>query len=271
MNGGATDGLDRLHRFVVPAYAASPHLRTCLESLRAQSAPSRIDVFTSTPNQDVEAICREFRIPLHVHGPSRGIGRDWNVALAGASSGLVTIAHQDDIYYPDYAACVLAAASAEPNAALVFTDADEVDEQGVLRQVANNNVIKRVLVGAAYLGRKSIHNGLSRRVLLGLGNAINCPTVAINRSRVPGFRFREDLKTNMDWVAWVELSKVGAIVRVPQRMMAHRVHADSETARCISGGEREREDRMVLESLWPRPVAAAIMRLYRKSYQGYMS
>lgn len=258
------------HGFVVPAYGASPYLQACLESLLAQSKASKVDVFTSTPTPQTQALCAELDVPLHVHAPNVGIGRDWNVALAGAGTALVTIAHQDDIYYPDYAASVLAAVAADPGAALVFTDADEIEQDGRLRETARNNAVKRLLAGTAYLGRKSVHDGLSRRMLLGLGNAINCPTVTINRRLAPDFGFREDLKTNMDWLAWVQLSGIGGIARVPRRMMAHRVHADSETARCISGGAREREDRMVLESLWPRPLAALIMRLYRKSYQGYM-
>lgn len=229
-----------------------------------------MDVFTSTPSGEVSALCRELGVPLHVHSPNRGIGHDWNAALAGARTSLVTIAHQDDLYYREYGQRVLDAARAEPRAALLFTDADEVDDSGRLRERARNNAIKRILVDAAYLGRTTASDGWTRRMLLGLGNAINCPAVTINCEVAADFRFREDLKTNMDWLAWVELSARGPVSRVPKRLMAHRVHGQSETAHAISGGVREREDRMVLEALWPRPVAAAIMRLYRKGYQGYM-
>ena len=135
---------------------------------------------------------------------------------------------------------------------------------------ALNNSIKRLLVRCAYVGRHTIRGRTSKRMLLGFANAINCPAVTINRTRAPDFTFRENLKTNMDWLAWVELSGLGAVTRVPRALMGHRVHAQSATSHCIESGSRRAEDRLVLEMMWPRSIAAVIMRLYERAYTGYM-
>jgi glycosyltransferase involved in cell wall biosynthesis len=258
-----------VHVIVVPAYGQSTYLAECLASLAAQTVPVQIVVSTSTPYDGLDEVCSRFGARLSVHGPNRGIGPDWNAALACVSGGLVTLAHQDDRYCPTFAAEVASYANRYPGSALYFCDSEEVTESGKVRVRATNNRIKRLMVAAAFLGRKNISDSLSKRVLLGFGNPIVCPAVTLNLQARPGFRFREDLRTNMDWVAWLELADGASVTHIPEVLMHHRVHAESETARCLDDGARDVEDRMAFEMMWPRPVAAALMRLYRRSYQGY--
>lgn len=259
-----------LHSFVVPAYGRSPYLAACLASLAVQQAPSPIVVATSTPFDGIEDLCRAHRAQLVVHAPNRGIGNDWNRALDAADTPLVTIAHQDDTYHRDYSAAMLDAYRARPGAALYFCDAEEITEDGDARADGMNARVKRMLVAAAFIGRRSVHGPVARRLLLGLGNSIVCPAVTLNRGLAPDFRFREDLRTNMDWLAWLDLSERGAIARVPGRLMAHRVHTRSETARCLDDGSRRAEDALVFNRLWPAPVASILGRLYSRSYQEYI-
>lgn len=261
---------DGLHAFVVPAYGRSPHLEACLGSLRSQVLASEVIVATSTPFEGIEALCAAFGARLVVHGPNRGIGDDWNRALEAASTPLVTIAHQDDVYLPHYSAEIVAASRHSPQAAFYFTDTGEVTETGAARPGGLNLRIKRMLVRAAFLGRREIRGPLSRRMLLGLGNPVVCPSVTLNRAVAPAFRFREDLRTNMDWLAWLDLSALGSIAYIPRRLMDHRVHTQSETARCLDDGSRRAEDALVLRRLWPRPVAALIGRMYSRSYREYL-
>ncbi|HEY4560966.1 MAG TPA: glycosyltransferase family 2 protein [Lysobacter sp.] len=258
------------HAFVVPAYGESPYLRDCLRSLAAQERPSDIVVATSTPFDGIAPLCDEVGARLVVHGPNRGIGPDWNAALAATQAPLVTVAHQDDLYHPRFSTAVLDANAHSPRSALYFCDAGEVTGDGQPRDGGTNARIKRLLVATAFAGRRSIGGAVSRRLLLGLGNPIVCPSVTINLGVAPGFRFREDLRTNMDWLAWLDLSQAGAVTYIDERLMDHRVHMTSETARCLDDGSRSKEDALVFERLWPRPVAALLGHLYRYSYQGYL-
>lgn len=267
---GARVTTSDVHTFVVPTYGRSPHLEACLESLRRQSAPSAMVVATSTPFAGLEELCEGFGARLVVHGPNRGIGNDWNRAIEAATTPLVTVAHQDDIYLPGYSAAMLEAHRARPEASLYFCDTGEVTDDGRPRADGLNLRVKRLLVGAAFVGRGAIRGPVARRLLLGLGNAVVCPAVTLNMRLSPHFRFREDLRTNMDWLAWLELAEIGPVAYVPRRLMDHRVHPESETARCLDDGTRRAEDALVLERLWPRPIAGLIGRLYSRSYQEYL-
>lgn len=259
-----------LHGFVVPAYGRSPYLQECLRSLKAQQQPSTVTVVTSTPFGGIDELCAAHGAALVVHEPNRGIGADWNAALKAASTPLVTLAHQDDTYYPGFSASVTEAYKLAPHSALFFCDAGEVTEMGEQRREGRNASVKRLLVSLAFAGRRSVSGPVSRRLLLGLGNPIVCPAVTINRAVAGRFEFREDLRTNMDWFAWLDLSSRGPVTRINARLMDHRVHTASETARCLDDGSRSREDALVFTRLWPPPVAAALRRAYRHSYNGYL-
>lgn len=257
------------HSFIIPAYGRSPFLEGCIESLMAQTAKSPIVISTSTPFDGLDALGYKFGVRLHIHSPNRGIGPDWNAALDVADTQLVTLAHQDDIYLPEFSERMVAAAHDKPQSTLLFSDADEIDSRGELIPQHHNTTIKRLMVGMAFAGRTTIQGAVSRRLLFGLGNPVICPAVTINRTNTADFRFREDLRTNMDWLAWIELAERGAVTRVAKVLMQHRAHEQSETARCLADGARQQEDRMIFERMWPRPVSDILSRLYQRSYAGY--
>lgn len=229
-----------------------------------------ITVTTSTPFDGLAELCSSFDVDLVQHAPNRGIGQDWNFALGATDSELVTIAHQDDVYGRDFTLAVEAAQCGRPGSAFYFCDAIEITESGGVRNENRNNRIKRAMVATAFAGRNTINDPLSLRLLLGFGNPIVCPTVAINRKVATNFRFREGLRTNMDWLAWLDLASSGPVTHINKPLVSHRVHSRSETARCIDDGARSREDFFVFQQLWPKPVARLLSRLYSAAYEGYV-
>lgn len=257
------------HAFVVAAYGHSPHLEACLRSLDAQTLRSPVIISTSTPFAGLDQLAGRHGARLQVHADRGGIGADWNAALTAASGTLVTIVHQDDVYLPGFAATVVAAHAQHPDAALSFCGAREIFGDDRPRRGRLNQWVKAALVGAASLGTDCIGGSLRKRVLLGFGNPILCAGVTFNRGVAPDFRFRCDLRTNMDWLAWIELARQHPLLRIREELLLRRVHAASETQHCIQDGSREREDRLVFEQLWPRPVAQALLGLYRFSYPAY--
>lgn len=252
--------------FVVPAYGRSPHLDACLASLRAQTLPARVVISTSTPWAGLEAIAARHGAELSVHGPNAGIGRDWNAALACSTSTWTTIAHQDDLYDPAYAARVAAAGDAVPDALIVFTDYAERLGDARLADTALLRT-KRRLLELGFLGRDVATTVAAKRRALRFGSAIPCPAVTFHRRALDGFRFREDLRVALDWAAWLELAaRPGAFVWVREPLMEHRIHAASETSAGLSDGTRRREDWELLTRLWPRPVARLIQAGYARAY-----
>lgn len=257
--------VETLHAFVVPAYGRSAHLHECLASLHAQSRPSPIVIATSTPFDGIGELASEFGAALAVHGPNGGIGRDWNQALSHAPAPWVTIAHQDDIYLPDFAETTLALIERVSGATLVLTGYGEhVD--GDVRTDSPMLWIKRALLELGFVGRESVRSTGAKRRLLRFGCPIPCPSVTINLAGTR-LHFREDLRVNLDWDAWLRLANMdGAFAYDRGRLMLHRIHPGSETTAGVRDGVRAREDRMMFDTMWPRPVAAALAKLYSFSY-----
>lgn len=256
------------HGFVVPAYGRSPYLAECLASLRAQTVPSPIVVSTSTPHEELEALAARFGATLSVHAPNAGIGRDWNAALACATTPWVTLAHQDDLYLPSFTERTLALASRHADAVLVATDYAERVEPGCEeRRNSPMLAVKRLLVELAFLGRGAVASTGAKRRLLRFGCPIACPAVTLRIDRT-GLRFREDLKVDLDWEAWIRLAaQPGAFAYDRGIHMLHRIHAGSETSAGVRVGVRAAEDRMMFELMWPAPVARVLARLYALSYE----
>lgn len=90
------------HTFVVCAYKENPHLEQTVESLEKQTVKSKIILSTSTPNDHIKTICEKHGIEMFVNPHPHLAGGDWNYGYSRAKAELVTIAHQDDIYEPDF-------------------------------------------------------------------------------------------------------------------------------------------------------------------------
>jgi hypothetical protein len=256
------------HTFAIPVYLPAPNLAALLESLRVQAGNhSEILLATSTPSAELEAFAKHHALPLHVNPQRIGIAADWNFALSAAQTQFVTLAHQDDYFASPYVARLSSALRRNPNGVLAFCDYSEHTPLG-FRPTNINLRIKRALRQRAFGRRECIANTRDKVRLLSLGNPICCPSVMFNRSLLAGFRFPAGFRTNLDWMAWLELARrTGGFVYVRERLVSKGVHAGSETTATIANRAREREDRAIFDALWPRPVAAALAFLYRLGYR----
>ena len=108
---------------VLCAYGDNPFLEDSLKSLARQTVPVRMIVATSTPSAYIEMLAAKYGADYRVN-PERGggIAADWEFAADCAETPYVTIAHQDDIYFSEYAARVLRAFEKAPDSQIVFTD-----------------------------------------------------------------------------------------------------------------------------------------------------
>jgi hypothetical protein len=258
------------HEFIVAAFGDSPHLDTCLESIRSQTrTPSCVRVATSTPNSLIARAAQRHGAELLVNPVTcGGIAVDWNFALRCARVDLVTLAHQDDLYAPAYADNMVAAMARQRDALIGFSNSDEVGMDGLCRSSLNVRV-KRQLTRRAFGSMEVIRDFKKKRKLLSLGNPVCCPSVVFNRTNIGPFEFRAEFSSNLDWDAWLRLAeRPGAFVYVSEVLTHKRNHRHSETAALIGSRRRMREDQAIFERLWPRSVAALIMLLYRLGYVG---
>lgn len=247
------------HTFIICAYGNSPYLEDCILSLKKQTLQTRIVLYTSTPSDYIAHLCQQYDIPL-VSATGGGIGKDWNNALSFVKTDFVTIAHQDDIYQPDYAREILARMTDQTT--IAFSDYEELQDQTV--RPANTNLkIKRLM-----LATLNLFSGWAfwRGRVLAFGNPISCPAVTYNLKRLSGFAFSETMRVSLDWYAWYQINRYkGRFVYVAKPLMLHRIHEESETSHTISDNTRTKEDLEMFRLFWPRPLAHLLNRFYIKS------
>lgn len=250
------------HTFVVCAYGESPFLSECLASLRTQTVRTSVLVTTSTPNESIERAARKEGMPLHVSGEAPGIAHDWNYALSLVKTPLATIAHQDDIYEPDYTERMLTAMSSAQQPLIYFTNYGELRNG---KKVDNDVLleIKRMLLGRLRRAGGSSDKCAVKRSVLRLGSAVCCPSVTFNLPLLPKPIFVSKMRSNLDWEAWERISRLdGSFVYDDKILMYHRIHEGSETSALIRNNTRTAEDLAMLEKFWPVPVARLINVFY---------
>lgn len=249
------------HTFVICAYGESAYLEACIQSLLAQTVSSRVQVYTSTPNALIQGLCAQYDLEL-IAGDGFSIGSDWNRALASAKTDLVTIAHQDDTYAPQYAEKICQVFRAAPDTVIAYTDYAELREDGTSQSDTRNLKIKRLMMK---IMSWFPNWAFWQQRCLAFGNAICCPAVSYQVKQMDGFRFDEHLRGNLDWIAWYHLAKKGRFSYVPENLMHHRIHSDSETSKTISDNVRTQEDYDTFRLFWPDFIAKFLMKFYIKS------
>jgi hypothetical protein len=253
------------HAFVVMAHGDSPFLADCIRSLRSQTRPSAITVTTSTPSAFVRDVARDFACGLIVNPRRDGIASDWNFALRATPARYVTLCHQDDVYLPLFLERSLGRLEPCRDATLCFTGYTQITDDGS----PTRSLVSTVIHGLerATLGNQSRLSPGRLRAFLALGNPLPCSSVTFDRSRLGAFRFCDRFQSNLDWDAWLRLSRRGDIfVREPSKLVGRRRNALTATSRLIAEGVRRREDLQMFRRLWPTPIAEIVASLYRCGY-----
>lgn len=252
------------HTFVICAYEESPYLEECVRSVLEQKVQGDICIATSTPNAYINRIAGQYGIPVFVNPKKEGIASDWNYAVNCAVTPLVTLAHQDDIYEEDYAEKILQALNRCDHPIIAFSDYSELRE----RTVVNRSVlltVKRLMLTPIRF-RMFWKNRFVRRRILSLGNAICCPAVTLVKDSMPLPLFKNNMKSNIDWQAWEELSRLhGEFAYVPRNLMKHRLHEQSTTAELLEVNGRQAEDLYMFRKFWPDRIARMIDWFYRSN------
>lgn len=254
------------HTFIIPAYKNSIYMEDCIISLREQTIPSKILITTSTPSEFLFDIAKRHNIEIDINEHGGSIAKDWNFALKSCKTKYLTLAHQDDIYFPDYAESCVKCAEKPINwdNLILFTDYKEImiDQP---RRFSLNIYVKKLLL-VMFLLKNNIKNHFLKKSMLSLGNPISCPSVMFNLKNIGSFEFSDEYKYNLDWEAWLRLAKMkGRFVYLNERLMAHRLHNESQTSIQIQSNMRIEEEERIFQSIWNKPMAKLLMQFYKYS------
>lgn len=252
------------HTFVICAYKESEFLEDCIQSVLAQQVRGEVIITTATPNEHIDRLSDKYNIPLFINPDGGEIAKDWNFGIAQAKTELVTLAHQDDIYEPEFLRCVLEQVNYFEKPLIAFTDYGELRDG---KKVSQNRLlnIKRIMLFPLRLQllQKSI---FVRRRILSFGSAISCPSVTYVKSNLEIPIFEIGFRGGLDWQAWERISKMkGAFAYCKPLLMYHRIHEESATTEIIADNDRTKEDFEMFCRFWPKWMAKIISSFYQKS------
>jgi hypothetical protein len=258
------------HAFVVLCYKFSPFLEDCIESLLNQNLKSQIELSTSTNNYELIQLGQKYNLKIHDYsGKGSGIAYDWNNAFHSGDTDWVTLVHQDDLYHPEYIEKLSQIPdNIKENTLIFYTNYLEIDTNGKPRAANLNLKIKNIMNIIFTFPFGIVNSTFRKKLLLSLGSPIPCPSVTYHKKILKNFRFNSELKINLDWDAWISMSKLnGNFVYIKQKLIQHRIHSESETSKGIEENIRYNEDYYCFSKMWPKIVARALLFFYKYSYK----
>ena len=253
-----------MHTFVICAYKESPYLGECIRSLLGQSVKSRILMVTSTPNDSIRRTAEKYNIPLIINEGEGGIVQDWNFAYKQADTPYVTIAHQDDVYFPEYTEQMLGQMKKEKRPLIWFSDYAEIRNGKIVRKNKLLQTKRLMLIPLRF--RAFWKSRFIRRRVLSFGCPICCPSVTFARENLPKTVFQVGFRSAEDWQAWERLSKLkGSFIYNKGIFVGHRIHQDSETSHILQDNQRQKEDYTMFCKFWPKWIARILTKAYSES------
>lgn len=252
------------HTFAICAYKESEFLEECIQSLKKQTLKSDILLVTSTPNEYISNLAQKYEIPVYVNEGEAGIVQDWNYAYKKADTDFVTITHQDDVYFENYAEHAVRGLEKARKPLIFFTDYAELRDG---KRVTDNKLLKIKRMLLLPLRVKSFQKSrFIRRRILSLGSPICCPSVAFARKNLPETVFKPGFASDEDWEAWEFLSRFkGEFVYDKEILMGHRIHEESETSKILGNNARSKEDYIMFCKFWPKKIAKILTKWYSAS------
>lgn len=247
------------HTFVICAYKEQPYLDECVKSLKNQTVKSDIIISTSTPNKMIEKVAKENGVKLAINTKTKGHINDFCFAYEQAKTKYVTLCHQDDVYYEDFAEKILKKMRKRKNVTMGFSNYNE-RRNGKTKKRNLLLIIKRIINFPLVLFGNC---KFVRLFTLSLGNAICAPSVTYNKELVEKPIKQSDLKANIDWDTWIDIAKQkGSFVYVSKALLEHRIHEGSTTTSVIVNDIMRKEDYLMFKRFWPSPIARMLTNIY---------
>ena len=251
-----------IHTFVICAYKEQPYLDECVKSLKNQTLKSKIIISTSTPNDFIKGVAKKYSVDLAINTKTKGHINDFCFAYDQAYTKYVTLCHQDDVYYPDFAEKMVNKMEKAKNPIIGFSNYNE-RRNGKTKKHNMLLILKRIINFPISIFKKSKK---VRLFTLSVGNAICAPSVTYNKEKVKRPIDESELKSNIDWDTWINLAKKdGEFIYITKALLEHRIHEGSTTTSVINNNIKNEEDFMMFSRFWPKGIARFLTRLYSGS------
>lgn len=254
---------------VICAYKECEYLEASIRSVLGQSVKTGVVISTSTPNEFIYGLADKYSLEVWVNKDG-GHAKDYNYAIKTTTTAICIMAHQDDLFHPDFVKKSLQAINASGRPIIAFTDYKEMHGDKIDDVDSRMVRIKRLLLWPMK-NRRLSSTVFGKRICQCLGNPITHPSVTYIKSEMPEDCFLGQYEADMDWDLWERLSRQpGSFVYVDEILFYHRMHDGTATARLIeSSNNRLKEDYELLCRFWPAWIAKVIMHFYKKAQTFY--
>ncbi|MBL9076296.1 MAG: glycosyltransferase [Planctomycetes bacterium] len=246
--------------FAIPCRDAGPFLRPLLQSLLAQTQADfslvLVDDGSTDGSADLARAVAGDRITVHRNERALGIGANWNRCVELAATPFVCLAHQDDVYAPDYLRRMLAALHERPDAGLAHCRATAIDAAGAPFESPAERFKDHFWHHRPGVDRAAHYERLWR------GNFVCCPSVLYRTEALRRVGpFRADLRFALDWEQWFRFLRAGfGIVDVDAELLHYRRHAAAASRSATADRTRFLEELQVLAAARRDGAAAGLLR-----------
>jgi glycosyltransferase involved in cell wall biosynthesis len=229
---------------LLSVYNGRPFLRDVIESLKRQSHPEFtayvIDNASDDGSADVIAHCVDRRFTVTLERENLGIPRNWSRAIDRVDTPYFVLAHQDDVYEPDFLGATLAVIARFPRALIAHTRVEAIDEGGTPFFVAAERYKDGFWPGADPYERGP-DDGLK---VLANGNYVVMPTAMYRTSAVRTVgHFAPEYRFVADWQFWLRGLLAGfSIAGTHRKLVRRRWHRDMGTRKAEADFTRYDEE-----------------------------
>jgi cellulose synthase/poly-beta-1,6-N-acetylglucosamine synthase-like glycosyltransferase len=243
------------------------YLQKCINSLINQKIKSNIIIYASNIKKDISLKAKKYKIKIYrKKNKVKNITNDWNTAYSLAKTKWVTLVHDDDIYDKDYLKEINKVVKKYPNLLIIFTDYAQIINNKIVKLNALL-LIKRVILLTSFLIKKKISSKFFKKNILRFGSPIACPSVTYNKKIIKEKPFNKKYSVNLDWDLWIRLANLnGSIYWIKKILFYHRIHINSVTSKSIQSGQRQIEDKNLLNKIWPKYISLVIFKLFSLTY-----
>ncbi len=154
---------------LMPCYRGVKYLEAAVESCLRQSFADfeLICVDDKSPDDTLDFLRklarRDARIRVIARDKNGGQGRAFQTALDASRGAFVTRLAQDDVFYPDALAVMLAELERHPEAGMTYCDMEQIDPEGkvlypMVTEEPASALLPRCRVGLCVMWRREVHS-----------------------------------------------------------------------------------------------------------------
>ncbi len=244
-----------IHTFVILAYKESDDLEDCIKSVLKQSVKSNVVIATSTPNDFITDLAREYGIGVMINDSESNKGNDYNFALSTFNTKLITIVHQDDLYHRNYAKEVINCYLKNKDANLIFTDYYEIHKDVKVKH--SWTLFRKKLMIWPLKYRFFQNKKHYKRRTLKFGQCFCTSSVTFIRDKSVKNFFPTDLKYYNDWQGFINFAnKDTRMVYLNKKLVGYRIYDKEINMDMIN------EKESILKQFWNKKIIDFIFRKY---------